>query len=338
MGVWRSDDALDDQEGDSGVTAYRVTLVASIMTGIVLLVGLSALLLIQEARRRDLEARVVETVWGRSTARLRVSGILGYLYRLGERVRRGGRLYPESDIQQFQDMISAAGYSPRRVLPLLIGSKLTLMVVLPTIAIVVGSFLSASVFALFAMFTVGMLAGIFGPNLLLSMLRRSHEAALQRGTPDALDLLVLCTEAGMGLESALERVSQEMFRSNRAVAVALSGLLDDLRVLPDRREAFQNFGRRSGVEGLQRLATMLGQALQFGTPLGQALRAVASELRRDRLSRLEEKAVKLPAKLLFPMILFIMPSLFIVLTGSTFLRLLDALGTAMTRLPTVVHH
>jgi tight adherence protein C len=130
----------------------------------------------------------------------------------------------------------------------------------------------------------------------------------------------------MGLESALEQVSNETRRSSPAISSALSILLDELRVLPDRREAFANFGRRSGVDSLRRLSTILGQTLQYGTPLGQALRSVAQDLRRERLVQMEERAVKLPVKLIFPLILFILPSLFIVLAGSAFIRLFDTLG------------
>jgi tight adherence protein C len=173
---------------------------------------------------------------------------------------------------------------------------------------------------------IGLVAGIMGPELALGMARRRFVGALRRGTPDALDLLVVCSEAGMGLESALERVSQDMRRSNRAMASVLSNLLDDLRVLPDRRDAFANLGTRSGVEGLRRFGTMLSQSLNYGTPLSNALRAVATELRRERMNKLEEKAVKLPALLIFPLIFFVMPSLYIVLLGPSFLRLYDSLA------------
>jgi len=116
--------------------------------------------------------------------------------------------------------------------------------------------------------------------------------------------------------------------------VALSTLLDELRVLPDRREAFANFGRRSGVEAIRRLATMLGQTLNYGTPLADALRAVSADLRRERMLALEAKCARLPALLVLPLIIFIMPALFIVLAGSPVLRLLDSLRS-MTHL---VHH
>lgn len=314
---------------------HRMILVAALMAGIVVLVSLSAALLIQEARRRDLEARVIQTVWGRPVAKPAFSGAIGYLQRLGDWARRSGRLYSSHDLDKLQSVVSAAGFNPRHVLPMLLGSKIVMTLALPALAAIVGSFAFESLETRLGVIVVALIVGMLGPDWVLSILRRSYDRALERGTPDALDLLVVCSEAGMGLESALERVAQEMQHSNPPVAAALSGLLDDLRVLPDRREAFQNFGRRSGVEGLQRLGTMLAQSLQFGTPLGQALRAVAAELRRDRTNKLEEKAVKLPAKLIFPLIVFIMPCLWIILVGTSFLRLYDSLGSVAASIPAV---
>ena len=97
-------------------------------------------------------------------------------------------------------------------------------------------------------------------------------------------------------------------------------------MLPDRRQAIMNLGLRSGADGLKRLAAILAQTMQFGTPLTQGLRAVAAELRRERMTALEAKAARLPALLVLPMILFIMPCLFVVLMGPSMLRLMDALS------------
>ena len=154
---------------------------------------------------------------------------------------------------------------------------------------------------------------------------RRFNAAIQRGTPDAIDLLVVCCEAGMGLEAGIERVAQEMQKSNAAVSRVLGGLLDDLRMLPDRRDAFSNLANRSTCEGLRRFGTMLNQSLQYGTPLGEALRAIAEELRRDRITRLEERAHKLGAKLILPMVIFMLPAMFVILGGGPGLDLLHSL-------------
>jgi tight adherence protein C len=304
----------------------RLTLIVGLLTAMSLLVGLSATMLLREARRRDLESRVAFVVGDSASARLASSGLISVLKSVGERIRRGTKFYSQKDIENLESLLLAAGLDPQRYLPVLLALKFAMMIALPVIAAIVGPFVSGSGSIRAIIILVGVVSGILGPEMILNMLRRAYHEALERGAPDALDLLVVCSEAGMGLESALERVSSEMYRSNRPTASALSGLLDDLRVLPDRRVAFSNFGRRSGVEGLQRLSTMLGQSLQYGTPLSQALRAVAGELRRHRINVLEEKAVKLPAKLIFPLIFFIMPSLYIVLLGTSFLRLYDMLG------------
>jgi tight adherence protein C len=137
-----------------------------------------------------------------------------------------------------------------------------------------------------------------------------------------IDLLVVCSEAGMGLESALQRVAEEMRQSNAAMARVLHGLLDDLRILPNRVEAFERLASTS--DGLQRFGTMLGQSLQYGTPLSQALRSIAADLRRERLTKLEERAHKLGVKLTVPMVLFLLPAMFVILGGSSFLHLARA--------------
>ena len=126
----------------------------------------------------------------------------------------------------------------------------------------------------------------------------------------------------MGLEGGLERVADEMGRSNPAMAQVLYGLLDDLRILPNRRDAFEKLGATS--DGLRRFGVMVSQSLQYGTPLSQALRAIAEELRRDSIIKLEERAHKLGAKLLLPMVLFLLPAMFVILGGSSFLHLTRA--------------
>lgn len=129
----------------------------------------------------------------------------------------------------------------------------------------------------------------------------------------------------MGLESALQRVAQEMGRSNPSINRVLNGLLDDLRVMPDRRDAFANLTLRSTSEGLRRFGTMVNQSQHYGTPLNHTLRAVADELRRDRITKLEERAHKLGAKLIIPMVIFMLPAMFVILAGSPFLHLLASM-------------
>ena len=294
-------------------------LIVIIFAAIILLVAAAAFLTLQEARTREVYARID---WAVGNQGEKTPNVQGFLQSLGERLRH---FYTASSLEKIRSTVEISGFNPHRMIPILLASKMVLMLLILLIAVVTAYFENSMIIRLITL-GGGIILGIMGPEWILAIIRRRHVAALERGTPDALDLLVVCSEAGMGLESALERVSHEMQRSNPVTSNVLTNFLNDLRILT-RRDAFANLNARSGGEGMRRFGTMLGQSLQYGTPLGDALRAVADELRRDRMNKLEEKAVKLPAKLIFPLIFFIMPSLYIVLLGTSFMRLYDALGS-----------
>jgi tight adherence protein C len=244
---------------------------------------------------------------------------------IGEWLRRSGRLYSAKDIDVLETVIAASGLNVRRVLPLVLGGKLLFLVAMLVAVIGVGIVWRANTAEWMIMLAMALPAGVILPEVGLRFIQRSHAKAVQRGIPDILDMLVACTEAGLGLESALEQAAAEIRATNPAMAFTMVNFLDELKILPDRREAFANLGKRSGVEGLRRMGTMLTQTLQLGTPLGQSLRAMAVELRRERMLRLEEKAVKLPALLVFPLIFCILPVLLITLVGPSFLTLMDVM-------------
>jgi tight adherence protein C len=173
---------------------------------------------------------------------------------------------------------------------------------------------------------LGLVLGMLGPNYALRMLGARVQRLLRLGLPDALDLMVVCAEAGIALESALERVARDMEGTNRPVALELALLIHELRVIGDRREAFQRMANRTEIDGFKRLATTLAQAVRYGTPLSQALRTLAVEMRSDRMIAIEEKAVRLPALLVMPLILFILPALFIALAGPSLVGMSDLLS------------
>jgi tight adherence protein C len=312
-----------------------ITILAVVFAAGAMMLAAGALVLtLRGLSARSLEQRVIAVSSGSAIDQVRTdtSG-WGWLQRplgwIGATVRGRTRFYSERDILALEGMISASGFSTHAVLPVVLGIKVVMAVGVPLAVILYGRLTGLTgTHQLLAVF-ISIPLGLMGPEWGLALLRRPYLSALRRGVPDALDLLVVCTEAGMGLESALEHVSQEIRHSNPAISVALSKLLDELRVLPDRRDAFRNFADRTGVDGARRVATMLGQSMQYGTPLSQALRTVALDLRRERMIALEAKAVRLPVLLVMPLILFIMPSLFIVLAGPAILHLMDSLHTAI---------
>ncbi|MBC1183444.1 type II secretion system F family protein [Brevundimonas sp. WCHBH090558] len=166
-------------------------------------------------------------------------------------------------------------------------------------------------------------AGFYAPNIYLKNRIDKRRASIMQAFPDALDLLLICVEAGMSIEAAIAKVSQEMGPSSIDLAEELSLLSAELSYLPDRRMAYENLGKRTNHPGVKSVATAMTQAETYGTPLATALRVMAKENRDLRLSAAEKKASALPAKLTVPMILFFLPVLFIVILGPAILNVID---------------
>ena len=279
----------------------------------------TCVLIIYELHSRALKIRVSRAVMGVARQSASLQNMTGWLSSLGMRYRR---FYSPENLEQLRAIVQSSGYNPHRTMPILIGGKTVSMFLFPITALFIAELSGKPPMDVLIFTAIGVVIGIMGPRLILSVLRRRFNAAIRRGTPDTIDLLVVCSEAGMGLESALERVAEEMNRSNPAMARVLYGLLDDLRVLPNRREAFEKLASTS--DGLRRFGTMISQSMQYGTPLSQALRSIATEFRRDSIIKLEERAHKLGAKLTIPMVLFMLPAMFVIMGGSPVLHLMRA--------------
>jgi tight adherence protein C len=172
----------------------------------------------------------------------------------------------------------------------------------------------------------GAAVGYLAPRLWVSNRITKRKKALRRALPDALDLLVVCAEAGLALNAALDRVVREMARSQSEIADELGLLLIELNFLDERRKAFANLCDRSDLDEFRSIANTLQQAEKYGTPLAQALRVLGADFRQERLTKAEEKAARLPAILTVPMIIFILPTLFIVIIGPAILKTIDTLS------------
>jgi tight adherence protein C len=173
----------------------------------------------------------------------------------------------------------------------------------------------------------GALLGSYLPDLYVKNCTQKRQDKLRKGLPDALDLMVICAEAGLSLDSSLQRVSKELMRSWPEVAEEFGLAAVELGFLPERKRALDNLTARTDLPGLRAMVNTLTQTEKFGTPLAQSLRVLASELRTERMMKAEEKAARLPATLTVPMIIFILPPLFIVLIGSAILSTMDAFKT-----------
>jgi len=168
--------------------------------------------------------------------------------------------------------------------------------------------------------------GFYAPNVYLSNRIAKRRLSIMQAFPDALDLLLICVEAGMSIEAAIQKVSQEVGSSSIELAEELSLLSAELSYLPDRRMAYEGLGKRTNHPGVKSVATAMIQAEQYGTPLGVALRTMAKENRELRLSAAEKKAAALPAKLTVPMIIFFLPVLFVVILGPAIINIQDTMA------------
>jgi tight adherence protein C len=169
-------------------------------------------------------------------------------------------------------------------------------------------------------FLIPVAVGFYLPNLWLKWKVSARKERLALGLPDALDLLVVCVEAGMGLDAAIKRVGEEMRLSSGEISEEFGRLNLELRAGKSRRDALKNLAARTGLDEVNALATLLVQSQKFGANVGQALRVHADSMRAKRSQRAEELAAKLPIKLLFPTICFIFPSLFLVLMGPALIQ------------------
>jgi len=169
------------------------------------------------------------------------------------------------------------------------------------------------------------LAGWFLPPLILKRLVKRRAKAAADGLPDALELLVVCVEAGLSLEDGIDRIIGELARSQPALAAELALTSADLKILPSRDQALANLAERVDVPSVRSVVSTLSQTLRYGTPLAQAMRVVAAQMRTEALIDLEERANRLPAIMTVPMMLFIMPVIFLIVGGPAVLRLLDML-------------
>ncbi len=166
------------------------------------------------------------------------------------------------------------------------------------------------------------LVGYYLPDLFVSNMIAKRQQSIMRAFPDALDLMLICVESGMSIESAFQKVAAEVGQQSIELAEELALTTAELSYLPDRKVAFDNLAKRCGHSGVKAVATALNQAEKYGTPMGQALRVTAQENREMRMSEAEKKAGSLPAKLTVPMIIFFLPCLFVVIMGPAIMKIM----------------
>ena len=168
--------------------------------------------------------------------------------------------------------------------------------------------------------------GFYLPNVFISNLIMRRQTSIKRVFPDSLDLLLICVQAGMSVELAMNKVANEIGIRSLELAEEFSLTTAELSFLPERRQAYENLGRRTGLAVVRAVGTSLIQAERYGTAISQALRVLALETREKRMAEAEKKAAALGPKLTVPMILFFLPVLFIVIMGPAVIQIMAIRG------------
>ena len=222
-------------------------------------------------------------------------------------------------MKRLQAKLIQAGIYTERAIPLFLGVKLGGLLVLPILVLFILWGDASQRTLLGITISISVLA-YFLPNLILNRMIGSRQKKVREALPDALDLLVVCVEAGQGLDAAIKRVAEDMQESSPIMSQEL--LLVNLENMAglDRQQALKNLGERTGVEELVSLCNILIQSDRFGTSIAQALKTQSDYIRTARRMRLESLAAKTPVKLVFPMLLFIFPAIIVVILGPAFIK------------------
>jgi tight adherence protein C len=238
------------------------------------------------------------------------------------------RLVPVSatEAQKIQKKLMQAGFRSRHA-PLIYRSiQLLSMASFPAIVglfcAIIARPLSSAVFWILAAFVVG----FFAPRYILGRMIRSRQLRVRWGLADALDLMVISIEAGLGLNAAMVKVSTELSKVHIDISQEFELANLEIRVGRDRDEALRNLAERTGVDDLRSLVAMLIQTDRFGTSIAKAIRVFSDSLRTKRRQRAEQAAQKAAVKLLFPLACFLFPTLFIAILGPALIQLMDTLG------------
>ncbi|PZQ56175.1 MAG: pilus assembly protein TadC [Novosphingobium pentaromativorans] len=238
------------------------------------------------------------------------------------------KMLQDSQLRDIEQKLAQAGIRNKEWAVAVVFARLVAPIVMGgTAALVIYGidyFPQWSSFKRFMGFAAMLIAGYKGPDIFIKNMITKRTDAIRKGLPDALDLLVICAEAGLTVDAAFDRVARELGRAYPELGEEFSLTSIELSFLTERRQAFENLAYRVNLDAMRGVVTTMIQTERYGTPLASALRVLSAEFRNERMMRAEEKAARLPAIMTVPLILFILPTLFIVILGPAACSIADA--------------
>lgn len=238
-------------------------------------------------------------------------------------------LLQDTQARKYRELLAAAGIREKNALFRFAVNKVVLMVVVGMVAALAVDLRPATLATSdwqYFVFIGGLYLGLKMPDIFLINRRNKRWQQIQKALSDALDLMMVCAEAGLTLSASLDRVSKELGLTYPELADELSLTAIEMSFLPERRTALENLQKRVNLPEVRGIVSVLIQTEKYGTPVAQALRTLAAEYRTQRMLRAEQKAARLPAIMTIPMIVFILPALFVVLLTPAIIKLLDESG------------
>jgi tight adherence protein C len=229
----------------------------------------------------------------------------------------------EAEVSVVQQRLIHAGFRKETSLNIFYGAKVIAPAVLCLLVTVTGIAKSNPFFIYIACLGVGYLV----PDFVLGKIISNRQSSIRRGLPDVLDMLVICVEAGLSLDQATARTAEELHYAQPVLSDELGVVALEQRAGSARADAWKHLADRTGVDSVRNLVSMLVQSEQFGTSIAKTLRVHSDTLRQKRVQEIEEKAAKLSVKLLFPLVLFIFPALFVVVLGPAAIIMMDSFKT-----------
>ncbi|MCW3475822.1 type II secretion system F family protein [Limobrevibacterium gyesilva] len=289
------------------------------------MLGAGALLMRYAARQRRVDARLEQARAGHIGAAASTATVasprqaLKMIAGMGQGILRSGILSSQT-VDSLQQSLYRAGIRGGNAVAVFVAAKIVLAVVLPVAVFLLLHNAIANPIMRNVLLAGAAVGGLLAPDYVVSALRKRYQAAIADGLPDALDMLVMCAESGLSLEPAIQRVGTEIQSAHPAVGTELLITSSEFQISSDSSAVLYSLGERTGLAEVKRVVATLAQTLQYGTPLAEALRVLSAELRQEILTRFEERAARLPVLLTLPMILFILPSLFMVVGGPAMLQ------------------